>query len=127
VGRISITAIVVAAIPLATVPVGSAFWPLGLWFLLGYAILAVLILRDVWRPIQVGPGQGDAGAPRLVTRHRWLGARVPGTLIVAIGLPIALVIAVVAWQTLDDLHRFFVVAGLCASAFGWWLIRWIDG
>jgi hypothetical protein len=110
---------------------GSAFWPLGLWFLVGYAVVAALVLRDVWRPIEIDPddqGQPSIGA-RTSARHPWLARRVPvpGRILVVAGLAIVVVVVVATWGAMDDLHRYFAVAGLVAFALGWWLSRSVDG
>jgi hypothetical protein len=129
---VSITLAFVAVIPLAFVPMGSAFWPLGLWFLLGYSVLAAIVLRDVWRPMARDPRAGAASAgARLLARHPLLGRRVPvpaplvfGTALV--GSAVVVVVVLAMWRGADDLHRYFAVAGLIALAFGWWLTRWLD-
>jgi len=126
-GRVGIT-VVVALVPLAIVPTAMGIWPLALWFLLGYSMLAAMILRDVWRPVRLDDDMRPTRRSAFRERHPLLGRRVPmparlvgGMLVVGIGA-----IGVQLWLGSTDLVRYLAVATTVAGLFGFVLMWWLD-
>ena len=83
----------------------------GLWFLLGWTMLAALVLRSTWAPVRV---EGEVGGPR-----QWLKRRSPRlsqSLPRSVMLPMAgaASIGVGVWASLagDPLARFLVLLAL---------------
>lgn len=118
-GRLAVTAVVLAVGAAELLVLGTT--PFGLWFLLGFAIIAAFVLRSTWRPVPVQtPDPGRVGA--LARRMPRLAVPVPrwGWLVLAV---VALIGAAFAWWTLGDVDRFFVAAGAIAFAVGCLLAR----
>ena len=51
VGRVLITVVVLAFVPFYLIPIGTAFFALGLWGLLAHTVVATIVLRNVWRRV----------------------------------------------------------------------------
>lgn len=101
----------------------GAFNPFGLWFFLGWSIVAGFVLRQTWQSVRVeAPSGGLKG--RIGKRFPRLGAPLPLRAIgVAATGPIALV-AGYGWTTGDTLARYamvIVVVMLGAIAILLWL------
>jgi hypothetical protein len=90
--------------------------PFGLWFLLGFVTFASFVLRSTWRPVPLE--QTGARPDRWLARHTPRSAApVPRWAWLAL-TPLPLIGAVLVWQGLDDVERFFVAAGVIAFAIG---------
>ena len=101
----------------------GVFSPFGLWFFLGWSIVASFVLRQTWQPVRVeAPSGGLRG--RIGQRFPRLGAPLP---LRAIGVAAAGSIALMAgygWTTGDTLARYgmvIVVVMLGAIAMLLWL------
>ncbi len=132
-GRIAISVLFAAGVPLGVVSSGTAFWPVGLWFMLGYSVLASLVLHDVWRPTAI-PDTTDidvhaqSARERFASRHPALGFRIhlPRALRVVLALIGTAWFVIVAWAHGGELQHFFiVVTGIGLSA-GVCFASWLD-
>lgn len=114
VGRLVVTALLLAFGVGNLVMLGAT--PFGLWFLLGFAVFASFVLRSTWRPVPVQPS-GPGRLDRLTRRTPMLAMPVPRWAWLVLAL-LPLTGAVLVWQGLDDVERFFVAAGVIAFAIG---------
>lgn len=114
VGRLVITAVLLGFGVANLVVLGAT--PFGLWFLLGFAILASFVLRSTWQAVPVErrqQGRRDVVArrfPRLaapIPRRAWL--------VLAI---VPFIGALIVWTDLNDVERFFAAAGVIAFGVG---------
>lgn len=124
-GRIAITVVLLALFPWGGVGGLSAASALQLYFLLGWAFLATLVLRHVWRRERVPDDAPPSWVERFRVRHPRLGSRVElgPTGLVLITL-IAVSVAVIAWVNLDDVDRYVwaslaIVTGVAAFLAVW--------
>lgn len=120
-GRVLTTAALATGYLLALVALGTAFWPLSLWFVLGYSVFLGIVLRHVWSPVQVSPEELPGAG-----KNQALGKRLPSWLALALGGALALGMASLLWNLLDDLQRYFAFAALVAALLGLVLARWHD-
>jgi hypothetical protein len=121
-GRLAITALVAVAAPWAML---TGLGPLALWSLLGYSVLAVTVLRDVWRRERVLDPRPSTGARAWVAkRFPRLGRPIPP--IVVVGILAAMVAGAfgLVWANTDAGARFYLVAGGSAVATGVFLLVW---
>lgn len=130
VGRILLTAILALFAPWhGLVGFGSALGPLTLWYLLGYTLVAVLLLRHIWRREPVAdPARGGEPPPfaRLGQRFPSLRRRVPPVVVAgALGL-LGLAALAAAWANLDAAGRYYLVAVGVAGGTGAVLVLWND-
>ena len=123
-GRLAITAVVVAVGPWSML---AGLGGLALWYLLGYSVLAVAVLRDVWRRERVlDPDAGGTGGPRAWIAERFprLGRPIPPVVVVGILAAMVLGVFGVVWANADATTRFLLVAGGVAAATGLFLVVW---
>jgi hypothetical protein len=127
-GRLAITGLVALFVPIGFWTMGSAFWPLGLWFLLGYALFASLVLRSVWRPVRITEDDEAARVPPWKLRHPVLGRElaVPRGLARVAGAASIVALGWAAVTSGDELHRFFALAAILIFGLGFVLARWLD-
>lgn len=127
-GRLAITGLLVLFVPIGFWTMGSAFWPLGLWYLLGYSLFASLVLRSVWHPVRIAPDDDASPAGSWRVRHPHLGKEIslPPRLARTAGLASIGALAWVAVTSGDDLQRFFALAAILIFGFGFALARWLD-
>jgi peptidoglycan/LPS O-acetylase OafA/YrhL len=130
VGRIVTTAIVLAFAPWhGLTGFGDPLAALTLWWLLGWAAMATLVLRHVWRRERVveTPGRTPLSVREAMARRfPRLGRsiEVPRVVVAtAVGL-VLLVAVVVIWSTSDASGRYYVVAVGVAAATGAFLAAW---
>ncbi len=129
-GRLVITVGLALGLPIAFWTMGTAFWGLGLWFLLGYSILSAVVLQSVWRRMPVGPDETEEvhRSSGFRNRHPRLGheIHVPKLVLGVIGLALLGVLGYTVFRSSDDLHRFFGLAIILMVAFGTALAHWLD-
>jgi hypothetical protein len=123
-GRLAITAVVLAIGPWTSL---GGLGGLALWYLMGYAPLAVVVLKDVWRRERVlepDAVHGHGARTRLAARFPRLARPIPP--IVALGIVALLVLAGlgIAWANLDAVGRFYLGAGLTVATVGALLVAW---
>jgi hypothetical protein len=123
IGRLAITALVVLLGPWSLLKGLSG---LGLWSLLGYSVLAVAVLKDVWRRERVlDPGSlGHGPRARLTARFPRLGAPIPPIVVLGLVGAIAVGALVAFWAAADDVVRFYLVAALVVGGVGVALVLW---
>ncbi|GIV00599.1 MAG: hypothetical protein KatS3mg014_2214 [Actinomycetota bacterium] len=127
VGRILATLVVALFAPWrGLVGFDGALGPLMLWYLLGYTMIAVLLLRHIWRrEPAVDPGRPGPFA-RLGQRFPSLRRRVPPVVVAgALGL-LGLAALAAAWANLDVAGRYYLVAAGVAGGAGAFLVLWND-
>jgi hypothetical protein len=130
IGRLGITFALALGFAVAFWPMGTAFWGLGLWFLLGYSMFSAIVLRAVWGRMPVDADE-ESGPPRhdgFRRHHPRLGQEihVPRIAAGAIGLVLLATLGYAIYGSSDDLHRFFALAAILTMAFGIALARWLD-
>jgi hypothetical protein len=97
----------------------AMIWPLGM-----YAIVAVLILRETWKPVRV-----DDPAPEAATvterrrRHPVLFRPLPPRLLIVLSGGAALVVAYLAVRHKSALALFLPACALVMAAFGYLITR----
>jgi hypothetical protein len=128
VGRVSITIVLVLLGPWrAFVGFDSIAGPLTLWYLLGYTILAVLVLRHVWRRECVSdptiPVRQGVRA-RIARRAPRLARPIPPALVLGILGVIVLVTVAVLWANLDTQGRYYLVVVAGTTGTGVFLVVW---
>jgi hypothetical protein len=105
----------------------SAMAALQLWFLIGWVVLAVIVLRSVWAPARVAHDAPEGRMERFRRQHRVLGRRItlgPGSR--RIVLLIAASGAVLAWLGFDDLNRYVWAAVALSAGLALFLTTWND-
>lgn len=131
-GRISITAGLIGLLALGLGGMlDTSAWGLALWFLMGWSLVASLILRATWRKEPVVPNEHDDR--RIAELRARIGARAPrlardlppGAATVAATVAVAAVV-VALWLDGDALHRFFLVAALLGLGLGLFIGRFND-
>lgn len=128
VGRISITLVVLWAGPWGSLgDFSGAADALTLWYLLGYTMLAVLILRHVWRKERVSEPDipmREGLRARIARRMPRLGRPIPPIVVFGGVAVIALASLVSLWVNLDSVGRYYLVAAGAAAGTGVFLIVW---
>ena len=130
VGRILITIVVLVFFPSGGYAgFGSAMGPLLLWYLLGYTLVATVVLRSVWRKERVYDNRADplTRIRRRVAQRAPLLARPISMnaqfVVAAVGVT-ALGLLLVLWTGSDTEDRFILVATGAIVGFGillaWW-------
>jgi hypothetical protein len=104
----------------------AGFNPFFLWALMGWLLMAGLVLRSTWkreRIVDPTPTRGE----RLRARHPVLGMEVRlGGRMRGLVLVIALVGAVAAWLTFDDAGRYIGTVVSIVGGVGIFLASWND-
>ncbi len=94
---------------------GTGLSPFGLWFFMGWWILASMVLKQTWQRVRIDPDEAPGHRARLVGRFPRLARPVGGA---SVGLALTVVgvtVAVVAYWQFDRLGRFgFLVIGVMA-------------
>jgi hypothetical protein len=127
VGRIVATLCLLALFPWGSTVEVSAMAALQLWFLIGWVVLAIVLLRFVWAPTRVGEDSAEGRMERFRRQHPVLGHRIalgPGSRRIA--LLIAVACALVAWLGLDDLNRYVWAAVATSAGLALFLTSWND-
>jgi hypothetical protein len=127
VGRILTTAVLLAFFPWWGMDGLTPASVLYLWFLMGWVMLASIVLRQVWRRERVPEDAPPPWAERFREHHPVLGkpirlgagARV-AVLVVAIG------VAAGAWIGLDDVNRYVWAVVALATGLAVFLASWND-
>ncbi len=128
VGRIVSTLVLALFAPWrGLVGFGSALGPLMLWYLLGYTLIAVVLLPHIWRRERVldpRPTAADRLRARAAAAAPRLARPIPPILILAaLGL-CGLIALAVAWTTMGSVGRYYLVAiGVTVGA-GLFLAIW---
>jgi hypothetical protein len=132
VGRLVLTAFVLALAPWGGLAgFSTASSPLTLWWLLGWAVFASVVLRSVWRreaPIDGSPGALDRARARMEARHPTIGRsfRIPPIVVLgAIGVVVLAGLAI-GWVHADASGRYTLVAIGAAAGVGLFLAAWND-
>jgi hypothetical protein len=100
---------------------------LQLWFLIGWVVLAIVVLRFVWAPTRVGEDAPEGRMEQFRRQHPVLGHRIalsPGSRRIA--LLIAVACASLAWLGLDDLNRHVWAAVAISAGSALFLTSWND-
>jgi hypothetical protein len=127
IGRIMVTLCLLALFPWGSAVEVSAMAALQLWFLIGWVVLAVVVLRSVWAPTRIAQDAPEGRMERFRRQHPVLGRRIAlsrGTR--RIVLLIAAGCAVAAWFGLDDLNRYVWGAVAISVGLALFLTTWND-
>ena len=128
VGRVLATALVLALGPWNGFSgFSDAAGPLMIWYLLGWTILAVWVLRHVWRKERIADPTVAAREgmwSRLGRRVPALGRPVPPVLVLGVLGATALVTLLVLWVNLDTEGRFYLLAVGGTAGTGLFLVVW---
>lgn len=128
VGRVGVTIAVALLGPWrAFTGFDSIAGPLMLWYLLGYTILAILVLRHVWRRERVVDQDIPASEglrSRLARRLPILGRPIPPTAVLGTLGVLALATVAVLWLSLDTQGRYYLVVVGGTAGTGLFLVVW---
>ncbi|MBA3764334.1 MAG: hypothetical protein H0X05_02345 [Actinobacteria bacterium] len=104
-GRIGVTMGTVVFLLIGLAQTGGLASPFGLWFFLGWAPAAGIVLRQTWRPVKIEDSSPGVRG-RLERRFPRLGATIPmrGVVVVAGGATMMSLIYV--WAAGDTFVRF---------------------
>jgi hypothetical protein len=103
-GRLAVTAVTFCALFLGLKSTGVT--PFGLWFFMGWFILASMVLKQTWQKVRIDPGDPMGGRARLAARFPRLGMPVGGSLLGLALIVIGATVALVAYWRFDTLGRF---------------------
>jgi hypothetical protein len=127
IGRVVATLCLFALFPWGGTVGVSAMAALQLWFLIGWVVLAVVVLRSVWAPTRIAHDAPEGWAERFRREHPLLGRRMVLSrgsrrivLVVAAGC------AVASWLGLEDLGRYVWGAVALSAALALFLTTWND-
>jgi hypothetical protein len=122
-GRIAVTVILVVFFPWDAI---VSFNPLRLWFMLGYTIFAVFVLRSTWRRgrVLVERRPSESVRTRINTRAGALSRPVNARIVVAAVAIVVVGALAYAWTHADALGRYgmtaVAVVGVVALFLSWW-------
>jgi hypothetical protein len=126
-----ITVVVLAFVPFYLIPMGTAFFALGLWGLLAHTVVAMLVLKHVWRRVRLDEAEE---LPRYLLKLRaarqgqtsWLTRRIvlPTYVKVLGGIALAGLAALVVSQGGRDLQHYTVAAVVLMIPVGL-LLAWL--
>ena len=127
IGRIVATVCLFALFPWGGTVGVSGMAALQLWFLIGWVVLAVVVLRSVWAPTRITHDAPEGRAERFRRHHPVLGRRI----VLSRGsrrivLVIAAGCAVASWVGLEDLDRYVWGAVALSAALALFLTTWND-
>jgi hypothetical protein len=98
---------------------------LHLWFLIGWVMMATIVLRQVWRRERVPDAVPRSSIERFRERHPGLGRTIrlgtTGRVLVTL---VAGVLAYSAWAGLDDVDRYVWAALALVVGVGVFLATW---
>lgn len=107
IGRLTVTAVVFGVLFVGMKSAGLS--PFGLWFFMGWFIVASMVLKQTWQRVRIDPEEAPGRRARLVARFPRLARPVAGS---SVGLPLAVVgatVTVVAYWQLDRVGRFGIM------------------
>jgi hypothetical protein len=123
-GRLTVTAVVFGVLFVGMRSAGLS--PFGLWFFMGWFILASMVLKQTWQRVKIDPEETPGRRARLAGRFPRLARPVGGPLV---GLALAVTgatVAVLAYGRLGQVGRFgFLVLGVMTAISG--LLIWLAG
>jgi rhodanese-related sulfurtransferase len=125
VGRIVLTLLLAVAFPWGAL---TTFDPLRLWGMLGYGVVAALVLRSAWRKERVPdrrPGPLTSLRERVARRAPALARPVDARVLVICAAAVAVAAAVFAWLRLDGFAPYATLAALGAVGLGLF-IAWFN-
>jgi hypothetical protein len=100
---------------------GDAMNPFFLWSLMGWLVLAGIVLRSVWKRERIPEGPPTA-VDRFRERHPTLGGAIRLTPAARVGLlVVAAVVAVAAWLAMDTAARYLWTAIPLLAGLGIWV------
>jgi hypothetical protein len=124
-GRLIVTAI---AFIVLFVGESSAGWisPFGLWFFMGWFIMATMVLKQTWQKVRLDPDETPRPGERLASRFPVVGASVNATVVQLTLAVVGAAVALVAYWQGDTLGRFglFVLGVMTAVSA---LLIWLTG
>jgi hypothetical protein len=124
VGRLGVTAVLILMLLWGLIASGGAT-PFGLWFFLGWSILAGIVLRQTWGPVRVdGPQRGLR--PWIARRFPKAGADLsPRVVVASVAAPL-LCAMTCGWFEGDTVVRFGIVVFLAMVGVVRLLLRLTD-
>jgi hypothetical protein len=125
VGRIMTTVVMLAVLVVGWNSTGGAS-PFGLWFFMGWFIVASMVLKQTWQKVRLDPDEAPGRRARLTSRFPRLARPVSGSLVGVALAVIGATVIVAAYPQLDTLGRFglFVVGVMTAVSA---VLIWLTG
>ena len=123
-GRLVVTAVMFAVLFAGLSSTGAS--PFGLWFFMGWFILASLVLKQTWQKVRIDPTEPRGRRDRLAARFPRLGMPVGGSFVGLALTVVAATVALVAYWRFDTLGRFGIAVLAIMTALSAVLI-WLAG
>jgi hypothetical protein len=124
-GRLAVTPIVFIVL---FVGESSAGWisPFGLWFFMGWFILATMVLKTTWQKVRIDPTSPRDGGRSWPSGSRGSVGTVSGSVVGLVVAVLAVTVAIVAYWKVDQLGRFGILVLGVMTAVSVTLI-WLTG
>ena len=124
VGRLTVTAIVFVVLIVGIRSTGVS--PFGLWFFMGWFVVASMVLKQTWQKVRIDPEEAPGRRARLAARFPRLARPVGGPLVGPALAVAGATVAVVAYWKLDQVGRFgIMVLGVMTALSA--LLIWLAG
>jgi hypothetical protein len=129
VGRIVTTAVVFGILVLGLSATGVVS-PFGLWFFMGWSIVATMVLKQTWQRVRLDPDEPPARGARLTAplarRFPQLAKPIHGSLVRLAFAMVGITVAAVAYWQGDTLGRFgIMVLGVMTAVCA--VLIWLTG
>jgi hypothetical protein len=124
-GRLAVTAIVFIVF---FVGMSGAGWisPFGLWFFMGWFIMATMVLKTTWQKVSIDPDEPPGRRAQLAGRFPRLSGRVSGSVVGLVVAVLAVTVTILVYWRADQLGRFGVLVLGVMTAVSVTLI-WLTG
>jgi hypothetical protein len=124
-GRLAVTAIVFIVF---FVGESGAGWisPFGLWFFMGWFILATMVLKTTWQKVRIDPDEPPGRRAQLAERYPGPSGKVSGSVVGLVVAVLAVTVAILAYWKVDQLGRFGILVLGVMTAVSVTLI-WLTG
>ena len=124
-GRLAVTAILFIMLFVGETGAG---WisPFGLWFFMGWFILATMVLKTTWQRVRIDPDEPPGRREQLAKRFPRLSGNVSGSVVGLVVTVLAVTLGILAYWRGDQLGRFGLLVLGVMSAVSVTLI-WLTG
>ena len=125
IGRLTVTVVVFLVLIVGWQSAGGAS-PTGLWFFMGWFIVASMVLKGTWQKVRLDPDEAPGQRARFAARFPRLGGAINGSILRVALVVVAATVAVIAYWQGDTLGRFgLLVVGVMTAVSA--LLIWLTG